>query len=243
MKKKGFRGLMPLVQATNHELASYLGAVASQCERFLLGLEEGIYKNKTDKELIQKATEIMRINLETTTSAKRLVQEMSHYVNGIRQASMKQLDLRESIDKALGLLRYNVEGTNINIKKEYPRRLSKITASPLEVCELFFIIIDNAVEAVKEKGSGSIFIKVTEDKERLSVNIKDTGCGMTQEAAKRVFGPFFSAKPHNGRKGLGLFIAHEIMYSLNGSITCESKLGQGTSFCLDFINKDSGGKR
>jgi|GEM_PF-5699472 len=62
------------------------------------------------------------------------------------------------------------------------------------------------------------------------VSIRDTGCGMSAEVAKRIFEPFFTTKESGKGTGLGMSMVHDTLKELGGSISVDSRLGEGTTF-------------
>jgi two-component system, cell cycle sensor histidine kinase and response regulator CckA len=71
--------------------------------------------------------------------------------------------------------------------------------------------------------------------EYLFVEIRDTGCGMTDEVRRRMFEPFFSTK--SAGRGLGLAAVHGTVHGHGGLITVRSALGQGTTVRLMLPTK------
>ena len=60
--------------------------------------------------------------------------------------------------------------------------------------------------------------------------VEDTGSGISPENMTRLFEPFFTTKPRGEGTGLGLFICKSIIEAFDGSISVNSRPGQGTSF-------------
>jgi signal transduction histidine kinase/ActR/RegA family two-component response regulator len=64
----------------------------------------------------------------------------------------------------------------------------------------------------------------------VAISVTDSGSGMPPHVVERVFEPFFTTKPDRVGTGLGLAVVFSIVRQHNGSITCTSTLGQGTTF-------------
>jgi PAS domain S-box-containing protein len=66
------------------------------------------------------------------------------------------------------------------------------------------------------------------------ITVRDTGAGMPAEVLERAFDPFFTTKGPGKGTGLGLATVQGIIRQGGGEVTCESQLGQGTTFELWF---------
>ena len=83
-----------------------------------------------------------------------------------------------------------------------------------------------------ENTGGHLNIKIYPDEAGSFVNfeVSDTACGISEENISKIFEPYFSTKETG--TGLGLAIVHKIVDIHNGSITVESKEGEGTKFTV-----------
>lgn len=92
---------------------------------------------------------------------------------------------------------------------------------PDQVEQVLMNIIYNAVQAMP--GGGEVRISTWHDVEEkmVTIDIKDTGCGVPEEILDKLFAPFFSTRAKG--TGLGLIIADEIIRAHGGSIEIKSQ--------------------
>ena len=108
---------------------------------------------------------------------------------------------------------------------------------PGEIREAMLNLIQNSLDAMEQGGTLSIVTSVCEGQACLEV--RDTGCGMTEEIRDRAFEPFFSTKGPRGT-GLGLSEVYGIMRRHRGGVDVESSPGAGTTVRLRFPLAASG---
>jgi two-component system NtrC family sensor kinase len=92
--------------------------------------------------------------------------------------------------------------------------------------QVFCNVIKNALDAMPEGGTLTIRTRLRDG--RCVLTFTDTGCGVTEEQARRVFEPFYTTKPTGQGVGLGLTVCREIVTALGGTITAEPGPGGGT---------------
>jgi signal transduction histidine kinase len=95
----------------------------------------------------------------------------------------------------------------------------------------------NAVQAMGEKG-GRLRISTLAEDRRIVISLEDSGSGISLDAQKRMFEPFFTTKPAGKGTGLGLFITHQIVTNLGGSIHVRSEPGVGTTVVIGLPVQD-----
>ena len=116
---------------------------------------------------------------------------------------------------------------NTNIKTE-----PNIWADRNLCLRVFNNLIKNALQAIPPDKQGLIEILMTESEDDFMVEIKDNGVGIDDEAAKKMFIPYFTTKSTG--TGLGLAMSKQIIENMKGSIWFESEKGNGTSFFVSF---------
>ncbi len=104
--------------------------------------------------------------------------------------------------------------------------------------QVFLNLIVNAAHAIGEAvagtgGRGVIRVRTAHEGDTVRIEIEDTGCGIPAAVRDRIFDPFFTTKEVGKGSGQGLAIARSVVVDKhNGSITCESEEGVGTTFTI-----------
>lgn len=116
--------------------------------------------------------------------------------------------------------------------KNLAEPLPSLTRFQLELHQIMHILLDNALEAVREmEEAAEIVVESAREGEGLAVRVQDNGPGLSGEAAAHLYEPFYSTKAGTGHLGLGLYLAKKLIARCGGEISCESSPGR-TSFHL-----------
>lgn len=118
------------------------------------------------------------------------------------------------------------------------REKAVVTASNGEIEKLTTILLDNAIKYTPDNGKITVKIQRVKQRRAVQLSFTNTGDGIPEEHLDRIFDRFYKVDPshketHNSF-GLGLSIAKSLVVSLKGSIKCESKLGEYTSFIIEL---------
>jgi signal transduction histidine kinase len=115
------------------------------------------------------------------------------------------------------------------IQKEYGT-LPPVVCNIGELKQVFVNLLVNAAHAIAEKGV--ITIRTAHKGENVEIQVADTGSGIAPEHLNKIFDPFFTTKPVGKGTGLGLWICMTIIQNHHGTITVDSRVGQGTTFTV-----------
>jgi len=106
--------------------------------------------------------------------------------------------------------------------------------------QVFLNLFLNAIQAIPvPPGEIRVVARTDPDKNEAIIQVEDTGVGIDAEHLSRIFDPFFTTKEVGSGTGLGLSIVHGIIEQHNGSISVESKKGEGTRFTIRLPMKVS----
>lgn len=161
----------------------------------------------------------------------------------LEEAQLKEIDLRESLDTTLELLKGEIKN-RIQINKQY-EPIPMVTCYASQINQVLMNILSNALQAIQ--GSGQIWISTlpirasANQTGRVQISIQDSGMGMSPDVLEKIFEPFFTTKGVGQGTGLGLSISYGIIQNHGGEIQVRSEKGVGTEFTL--IIPISQGKR
>lgn len=222
------------VTNASHELRTPLTSVKGYSETLLNGaMEDKELREKFIKIIDKEANRLILLvedlmNLSRIEATKNRVQKevidltkiiISTYDSFSIMAKEKNVDLKLNIDVEKKCFAYGNED---------------------QIKQVVGNFIDNAIKYTPE--NGSIQVLITEEEQKYTVNVKDTGVGLAKEDIERVFERFFrsdrSRNKKNGGFGLGLSIAKNIIESFDGQIGVESELGKGSNFWFSLKKAD-----
>jgi signal transduction histidine kinase len=115
--------------------------------------------------------------------------------------------------------------------------LPDIVCFPMQMKQVFMNLLVNAIQAIEEKvgdagETGRIRLQTTALDEHIEVLVSDTGAGIAPENLDRIFAPFFTTKKVGAGTGLGLSTCYNLVRRHGGSLTADSRVGEGTTFRL-----------
>lgn len=161
--------------------------------------------------------------------ARRITHELLGSVKQ-NESVLSRVDLEELINEAIILIKDEAAGRNVQVNNRVDSKDSVIWSDPYKLRQVLLNLLTNAVHATGS--GGSITVDLERSGDGVELTIQDTGEGIPKENLARIFEPFFSTKPTGKGTGLGLFVSRSIIEKLGGEISVESKLGQGTRFCI-----------
>jgi PAS domain S-box-containing protein len=121
----------------------------------------------------------------------------------------------------------------VTIGREVPDLTAKL-GSVEDAEQLFFILMENAIQAADGKKWRDLVISGKQIDGKVELYFADDCCGIPPENMDKLFDPFFSTKPRDVGTGLGLCIVKRCLQEVGGQIRVASVHGQGTTFTAIF---------
>ncbi|HXH26052.1 MAG TPA: ATP-binding protein, partial [Vicinamibacterales bacterium] len=151
---------------------------------------------------------------------------------GSTSAERAPVDLNLVIADVLSLLEHQLEIHRVKVRRELHEGPALVLGMEHKLQQVFLNLFLNAKDAMPKGGWLSVATRVEDG--RVVAEVADTGSGIPPEYLARIYDPFFTTKAIGQGTGLGLSITYGIVREHDGSIDCESAVGQGTRFVLSF---------
>jgi PAS domain S-box-containing protein len=213
-----------LAAGVAHEVNTPLTGISSFTQMLLEGADPADPRTR----LLEK------IERQTFRAAK-IVNSLLNLSRPAAAGSSEQVpvDLNAVITDVLSLLEHQFEVANVKVRRELSEEPVVVLGAEHKLQQVFLNLFLNARDSMPKGGWLSI-ATTTIDHGRVVAEVSDTGSGIPSEHLARIYDPFFTTKAIGQGTGLGLSIIYGIVREHEGSINCESIIGQGTKFILGF---------
>ena len=120
-------------------------------------------------------------------------------------------------------------GSAVEFEINLDENIGEVATDAAMVRQILDNLFSNAIGALSD-GQGKVGLSTIRDGDRVAIEVADTGSGISSDLMPRIFDPFFSTKGPGKGYGLGLAISLSLAESLGGTLTVESKEGEGSRF-------------
>ncbi len=209
-----------LAAGVAHEVNTPLTGISS----FTQILLEGADRNDPRTRLLEKIE-------RQTFRAARIVNSLLNLARPGRIDS-GPVDINVVVNDVLTLLEHQMKTSGIEVRKLLVSIRPVVEGVEFKLQQVLTNLFLNAHDAMPHGGCLSISTLVVAD--QAVVEVTDTGLGIPAEHLSRIYDPFFTTKASGQGTGLGLSITYGVVQEHQGSIECDSVVGQGTRFKLSL---------
>ena len=198
----------------------------------IIGYAELIEENAPNQETVQSAGIIKR-------NGNRLL-NLVHQVLNLRKAEAGKLQLNISQNDIIPLLHELYEDFSIPAQKRGVKLVRILPTIPTvmdydkgKIVQIISNLLSNAIKFTPV--GGQVDYQVKQKKDKLVIQVRDTGEGIAETHLPRVFDRYFSVQTptnNNTGTGIGLALVRELVHLMDGSIEVESTLGEGSTFLV-----------
>ncbi len=140
------------------------------------------------------------------------------------------VDLNAVINDVLSLLEPQLVASKVKVRRELCPSPALVGGIEHKLQQVFLNLFLNARDAMPKGGWLSVQTQVNDG--HVEAEVGDTGSGIPSEHLSRIYDPFFTTKLIGKGTGLGLSITYGIVREHEGTLTCQSTVGQGTRFTV-----------
>lgn len=213
-----------LAAGAAHEINNPLTVISGQLQ---------ILKAKADKNGVDGEANLKRYNsmLVKVEKIARITKDLLAYGRP-QKAQARAIALKNVVKQSVDAINHRQGFTHIRFSINIPTDLPDLMVDPQQLGQIFINLLINAQLAMPENGSIGISASPSPKRNRIKINLSDTGCGIAPEHLPTIFDPFFTTRDPDKGTGLGLSIVHTLIEANNGSIEAHSVLNQGTTFTM-----------
>jgi PAS domain S-box-containing protein len=146
------------------------------------------------------------------------------------QVDSGPIDVNAVINDVLTLLEHQLRTARIQVRKELSAQPPIVQGIEHKLQQVFLNLFLNARDAMPRGGWLTVATRC--EGAGAAIEIADTGSGIPPDQLSRIYDPFFTTKEIGKGTGLGLSITYGIVQEHDGTISCDSVVGQGTRFTL-----------
>ncbi len=193
-------------------------------------------RSASDKEEVIKIANII------STSSKQMFLLIKHLLDinviesGKMNISLAVVDLLSTVELLVNHYTELALAKDITVQFQYQEQQYFAVVDKNAAHQVLDNLISNAV---KYSPHGKpVYIRLTRGDNSVRCEIQDEGPGLSESDQQKLFGKItrLTAKPTGSElsTGLGLFIVKKLVNAMNGKVWCESELGQGATFIVEF---------
>lgn len=216
------RALSDLASGMAHDFNNVLAIVAGRAE---LSLDRA-----QDEPVRKSLAQILKVVSECQKTIRRL----QEFYRTKSEGGWVEVDVNQLVQDVVELTRpkwedeARAQGINIEVQTELGQA-RPVSGNPSEILEALTNLMMNAIEAIQKRGV--ITWKTVSSGDFVTISLKDTGKGMTEDVRSRLFDPYFTTK-QTRNAGLGLSVVYGVISRHGGKIEVHSQEQIGTTFSI-----------
>ena len=159
--------------------------------------------------------------------------DLSRLESGRVHFRYKTVDIATVLNTSRDIMQTKADEENIQLIVEIAKDTPTFEADPDKLKQVVLNLLSNAIKY--NKPNGKVTLRAKKEKDKMRIDIKDTGHGIPKDAMPHLFKKFFRVHETEEKvigTGLGLSITKQIVEGHHGTIDVKSKSGKGTTFIV-----------
>ena len=216
------------------EIAQLAGALAHEIKNPLSTIRlnmDMLAEDLGEPETPQQRRALKRVDV-VRRECSRLQSLLDDFLNfaKVRRLSLEPSDLNHQIEDVLDFFAPEAKEAGIEITRYLDPDLPRVRLDREAFRQALLNLIINAKQAMPD--GGQLVVRTAAQGDTVAIILIDTGCGMDDRTASKMFEAFFSTKP--GGSGLGLPTTQKIIDGHGGRISVQSEVSRGTQITIEL---------
>ena len=209
-----------------HEINNPLATIAACAESLQKRIDEGDFNSSPAAEDLR---EYLGLIHDEAFRCKTITNGLLDF-SRLRAGQRVPVDMTEVIKTTARLVTHQQRGENIQIVIEAPMDLPVVSADVGQLQQAVVALATNAIDAMPD--GGTLTLRGRASRQRVLIEVCDTGVGIAPENITKIFDPFFTTKDVGRGTGLGLAVCYGILSEHGGRLDVRSTVGVGTTFTI-----------
>jgi two-component system sensor histidine kinase ResE len=239
--QKEFEELKEISDITREDYINFLYNISHEVSNPLQSIQTNLDNmalcSPGERERLQQYYQIISTDIRRLATLTERLRALSRLETRNRQIIREPVNLKGVIETVIMSQSDYAEEQGVRITYQGPDRLTRTLANRDDLEQVFTNLVGNSIKYSKE-GEGEVIICVQEESNVFHIRVLDNGIGIPEEDLPYIFDVAYrSPETYLSRRkgtGLGLAIVKQIVEQLGGTITAQSKLGEGTTFYIDL---------
>ncbi|MDH4239064.1 MAG: PAS domain S-box protein [Phycisphaerae bacterium] len=175
-------------------------------------------------------TKFLKDSLRAVSEVSSTVRSLGKFASESSKEIIIEVNLKAVAERTVKLLSESARRAKMSLHLKGMEKLPPIYSNEKDLEQLFFSLVENAIQAADGKRSHQLIISGAVKDQHIELRFTDDCRGIASENLDRIFEPFFTTNPPGEGTGLGLCIVDRFVSEAGGNIRVESKAGKGSTF-------------
>lgn len=204
--------------------------IAHELNNPLFGIMNTLELMKTEISPQNKRRKLLDMSISETMRLAEMLKKMLSFSKPDQEKKVN-IDINTVLDEIILLYEKRFRENSVKFEYQFEENIPLVNASKDQLRQVFLNMISNAMDAMPDGGNLKIITEHRRDK--VCINISDTGTGIKEEHIEKIFDSFFTTKTDSVKGvGLGLSVCYGFIKDHGGDIKVASRTGEGTLFTI-----------
>lgn len=209
-----------------HEINNPLATISACAEALEHRVEEGDFNGA---DALEDLTEYLGLIKSEAFRCKSITTGLLDF-SRIRTSDRNPVEIGEILLSSANLISHQKRSDVVTIEVDIADSLPQVNADGGQIQQAIIALATNAIDAMPD--GGVLTFRATAMKNRVAIEVMDTGVGIPTEDMSKIFEPFFTTKEVGKGTGLGLAVCYGIITDHGGRVSVKSNVGKGTTFTI-----------